>query len=170
MSSVKIRTFQKDEWASHRKLRLDSLAESPNAFGGSLEQALELPDTEWFSRLAKSDSDGINLPLLAESMGEGIGLAWGRIHLSDMDTVHVYQMWVNPNHRGQGIGRQLLKEILKWANSQNAKKVALAVSCVNSPAKNLYESEGFVDIGETEPLKAGSEIRAQLMQKCLDIR
>ena len=170
MSRANIRTLKDDEWAKYRKLRIDSLAESPDAFGGSLEQALKLSDTEWSSRLTRSDSEGVNFPLLAELMGDAIGLAWGRIHRTEKDTVHVYQMWVEPKHRGQGIGRLLLKEILEWANSQNAKKVALAVSCGNSPAKKLYESEGFIDIGETALLKEGSEIRAQLMQKDLDIQ
>jgi len=169
MDRIKIRTFQPNEWRKYRKLRLSSLAESPDAFGSSLEHEQKRTDTDWSSRLTLSDSEGINFPLLADLSEEAVGLAWGRIHKSDMNTAHVYQMWVEPDQRGQGIGGQLLKEILKWANSQNVKKVALAVACSNSPAKKLYLSEGFIDVGETEPLKPGSEIGAQLMQLDLEI-
>ena len=163
MHTVNIRTFKTAEWRKYRKLRLNSLTESPDAFGSWLDREQKFTDREWSSRFTLSDSTGINFPLPAEKNEDAVGLAWGRIHLPDKDTVHIYQMWVAPERRGEGTGRLLLNEIQAWAKSQNAKTVALAVACGNSPALELYSSTGFLAVSEIEPLRQGSDIRTQQM-------
>src|SRR5882724_11016768 len=93
----------------HRDLRLRALADSPDAFGSTLAQEGVRPDTDWAHRLASSADARVNLPLVAEMRGELVGLAWGRIDMSDPDVAALYQMWVAPTYRGRGVGRKLLE-------------------------------------------------------------
>lgn len=164
MDNTIIRTFNSNEWEKYRDLRLSSLDESPDAFGSTLEREQEFTNSDWRDRLTLSDEHGVNLPILAESDGVSVGLAWGRIHLSDKEFVHLYQMWVAPAKRGTGVGRLLLTQVISWAKYQNAKAVLLAVASGNSPATRLYSSIGFCPVGVVEPLRGGSEATVQPMR------
>ena len=55
---------------------------------------------------------------------------------------------VAPEYRGQGIGTQLIGEVLREAR-QRGLPVTLRVLKVN-PARRLYERLGFVKVAETE--------------------
>jgi GNAT superfamily N-acetyltransferase len=76
-------------------------------------------------------------------------------------------MWVAPIHRGQGAGRLLLEAIIAWASAAGVRRVVLSVTCGESPARGLYVRAGFTPIGEVEPLRSGSALLVQPMQKLL---
>ncbi|MFJ6566954.1 GNAT family N-acetyltransferase [Streptomyces sp. NPDC091292] len=46
--------------------------------------------------------------------------------------------------RGSGVGRALLRAVLDEARRQGARRITLRVLGHNTPARKLYESEGFV--------------------------
>ncbi|WSP70528.1 GNAT family N-acetyltransferase [Streptomyces sp. NBC_01236] len=46
--------------------------------------------------------------------------------------------------RGAGVGRALLRGVLEEARRQGARRITLRVLGHNTPARKLYESEGFV--------------------------
>jgi len=162
-----IRTLAADEWRLYRDLRLRALADSPDAFGSTLAQEAIRPDTDWAHRLASSADARVNLPLVAEVRGELVGLAWGRINMSDPDVAALYQMWVAPTYRGRGVGRKLLEMVIAWATAQNAASLDLGVTCGDSPARRLYERAGFAPLGEPGPLRPGSTLLAQHMRLAL---
>lgn len=56
-------------------------------------------------------------------------------------------MMIARGHRGQGIGRQLLRHALAWAKSAGCHKVVLEVWPHNDRAIGLYESAGFSQEG-----------------------
>ena len=64
------------------------------------------------------------------------------------DTIHLSTIYIRPEYQDQGIGTQLLKDLLAEA-SREGLPVTLRVLRVN-PAKRLYERLGFVVIRETE--------------------
>lgn len=51
-----------------------------------------------------------------------------------------------PEYQGKGLGRQLLRAALNFAQRKKYKKVALSVNIDNERAKELYFREGFVPI------------------------
>lgn len=51
-----------------------------------------------------------------------------------------------PAYQGKGLGRQLLRASLAFANSLNYKKTVLCVNGENERAKALYVQEGFVQV------------------------
>jgi hypothetical protein len=85
-----IRTLTSHEWGIYKNLRLRALADSPDAFGGTLAQEIDRSDTEWSNRLSSGAESRWDLPLVAELGKEPIGLAWGRIESCDLDVAHLY--------------------------------------------------------------------------------
>lgn len=164
--SPNVRRMTPDDWEIYRQLRLEALAESPDAFGRTWAEERERPDDEWIDRLASADENW-DLPLVAELDGEPGGLTWGRINRSDPRVANLYQMWVAPSHRGHGLGRLLLDTVVDWATGINAQYLELGVTLRDSPAMSLYKSAGFELAGEPEPLRAGSVLLGQPMRLIL---
>lgn len=163
MPNIQVRTFNQFEWSLYKSLRLSALKESPDAFGGTYEVARQHKDEFWQSRL-RDLSSRTDCPVLAQVDSEAAGLAWGKINPSDPETAHLFQMWVSPNFRGLGIGKELLHTVIAWGKSQCAKTIELDVTSGNSPARNLYSAVGFIAVGETEPLRPGSNLVSQKMK------
>ena len=63
------------------------------------------------------------------------------------DEVHVTNLAVHPAHRRQGIGRQILGELLRRYRGQGAVRAGLEVRLSNAEARQLYEAFGFKVVG-----------------------
>lgn len=63
------------------------------------------------------------------------------------DGIYMHGLFVDPNHQGKGVGRALFTEPLLAAKPGDT--VHLTVLKGNSRARQLYESEGFVAVGES---------------------
>jgi GNAT superfamily N-acetyltransferase len=162
-----IRTLTADEWRVYKDLRLRALADAPDAFGRTLAEEEGCLDAEWSRRLAAGADSRWNLPVVAQIRGEPIGLAWGRIEMSDPDVAALYQMWVAPSHRRVGAGHMLLEAVIAWAKARHASYLDLGVTCGESPARRLYERAGFKPMGEPQPLRPGSQLLGQPMRLVL---
>lgn len=127
---VTVRRFRADEWRAYRALRLRALADSPDAFGSTLEREAAFPDGDWRTRLADGASAPDALPLVALVDESPAGLAWAR--------------------------------------ESGLRALLLDVTAGNSAAVQLYRRLGFVDAGETQPMREGSALRSQPMQLALD--
>ena len=57
-------------------------------------------------------------------------------------------MGIVRDHRSSGIGRTLLRAIMETARSNQVECLSLSVDPGNY-ARHLYESEGFVKVGES---------------------
>jgi GNAT superfamily N-acetyltransferase len=162
-----IRRLRPDEWPLYREIRLRSLADSPDAFGGTLANEQARPDATWQERLDRGARSPVDLPLLAEAEGQAVGLAWGKIEPASPELANLYQMWVAPAHRGLGIGAGLLGEVIAWARQAGARELQLGVTCGDTPAVRLYRKAGFEPYGAPEPLRPGSDLLAQYMRLAL---
>jgi len=73
---------------------------------------------------------------------------------------HVLNICIAPDYRGQGLGRHLLRRLLDIARWNGAERIFLEVRPSNPPAKTLYMSMGFAEIGKRPryyPAKNGRE-------------
>jgi ribosomal protein S18 acetylase RimI-like enzyme len=72
----------------------------------------------------------------------------------------IWGVYVAKEHRGKGLGRTLLEELIRQLRSNpGLEQVALGVSVGNISAKRLYESLGFETYGrETHALKIGASL------------
>jgi mycothiol synthase len=128
--------------------------------GGWSEDDLKVRlNEEWF------DDKGF---FLAEDRGELIGFCWTKIHGAhthshaggDDDHGHkalgeIYVLAVNPDYKGQGVGRDLTITGLNYLKYQGLDNVMLYVGVENKPAVNLYKSLGFNEFGSDFMYRAG---------------
>ncbi len=69
------------------------------------------------------------------------------------DRFHVWGMWVTPEVRGQGVGRELLANLLAWAGDvAPSAEVVLGVHPGHVAAVRLYRRCGLVATGRVDPL------------------
>ena len=62
------------------------------------------------------------------------------------DLVGLFEVVSNPDLRGLGFGRRVLRNALLWGRKQGARQAWLQVVSDNVAANSLYESEGFKEI------------------------
>ena len=73
---------------------------------------------------------------------EGIALIYNRYSTWKGKIIHLEDLIVNEKHRGLGIGTALLDEVVKYADSINAKRINWEVIDWNDSAITFYESKG----------------------------
>ena len=98
-----------------------------------------------FKQLIKNDTDNHkNLFLIAEVNGEIVGFSRCEgNHLKRTAHKVEFGVGVLKEYWGFGIGKNLLKESIKWADSNEIKKITLAVLETNVKAIELYRKNGF---------------------------
>ena len=61
-------------------------------------------------------------------------------------TVEIKRMFVEKNHRGNGISKLVLKELENWADENGFQYAVLETSTHFTVAKNLYQRAGYIII------------------------
>ena len=54
---------------------------------------------------------------------------------------------VHPDHRGRGIGEELVKQLIDYLMTHEVSCLTLEVRPSNTPARQLYGKMGFVEVG-----------------------
>ncbi len=72
------------------------------------------------------------------------------VFINAVEECHLLNLCVNPILQGRGLGRKLLSNVLGNAKDYNARCVFLEVRASNQHAVELYESEGFNEVGLRE--------------------
>lgn len=63
------------------------------------------------------------------------------------DEAHVTNLVVAPDHRGNGLGRRLVRALMKAAVERGAQHLTLEVRTSNLPARSLYADLGLAPVG-----------------------
>lgn len=145
---VTIRPLTAADVGAYRELRLLALGTSPTAFGSSLEEEAALPLTAFAARL--DGSTGLQL-FGACSGDELVGMVGvGRLAaLKERHRAELRSMFVRPEARGAGVGRQLLVHALAVVERlDGVRQVTLTVTAGNAAARRLYEAHGFTPYGQ----------------------
>ena len=74
----------------------------------------------------------------------GMPVSCGAFKAFDQQTVEIKRMYTLPEHRGQGIAGQLLKELEKWAGELQHRRCVLETGLQQPEAIRLYEHSGYV--------------------------
>lgn len=126
-------------------LTLDAAAWDP---GTGFPSVQERPRTSFF---ADAEPAGT---LVAERDGRILGYLSSAPPTALPENAHVAAisgLAVDPRHRGEGVGRQLLSECVRRARHRGATKVSLRVLATNEAAMRVYRAAGF----EVEGVLAG---------------
>ena len=134
------------DWQRFRAVRLDALAESPEAFGSQFDEVAARPQSSWTAQL-------VSLPTWVIPGGT---LDIGVVRV-DPKVPELLSLWVAPEGRGQGLGKQLILQVRDWAVQQGHGRLELCVKRENLPAVRLYRALGFEDAGPEE-----DEVRMRL--------
>ena len=139
---IEIRRLGSADAAVYRELRLAALRNSPEAFGSTFERESAEP-LEWFrARLENGQVFGAFRAL------ELFGIA-GFVRREDEKEKHtglLVGMYVRPDARNAGIGRQLIEAVIDYAR-QHVELLQLTVVKDNHRARQLYARLGFVEYG-----------------------
>jgi mycothiol synthase len=152
ISKYPIRTFISDfDNQAFLSLNNKVFANYPDQGGWSEDDLKVRLNESWF------DEKGF---FVAEDKSELIGFCWTKIHGAhthshsgeDEDHGHealgeIYVLAVNPDYKGQGVGRDLTITGLNYLKYQGLNNVMLYVGVENKPAFNLYKSLGFNEFG-----------------------
>jgi predicted GNAT family acetyltransferase len=142
-----LRRLGPDDWEDFRGIRLRSLADSPDAFGSTLEREQAFTEDDWRRRLTG--------PVYV--VDDPHPVAIGGV-FDDAGTPHVWGMWTEPAHRGRGHARAILDVLIPPGTTAE-----LDVNITNGGARAVYERYGFVGTGRLDPLRPGSEQRIERM-------
>ena len=151
MNDISTREATPDDWEVWRTLRLRSLVQDPDAFGSTHDHEAGFDRPTWQSRLSEEGGPAVIGYAGQNSVGLGAGWLYEPGHLM------VVAMWTEPSWRGHGVGQKVLDHVVGWARERQLRTV-LWVADSNPGARQLYERYGFRADGETEPLRAGSEL------------
>ncbi len=162
---MEIRPIRPDEWRDLREVRLQALADAPDAFGSTLAQESADPDEVWQGRADRPDGTTI---VAVDAAGRFVGLASGGPAEGFPDSAGVYGMWVDPAARGQRIGERLIGAIVPWARAQGYGRIGLGVTIGNDAAVALYERLGFRDTGIRFPLREGTDLTIRVLAISVD--
>ncbi|SHL26995.1 GNAT family N-acetyltransferase [Flavobacterium saccharophilum] len=87
-----------------------------------------------------------NLYLIAENENEGVGF----ISFHTQNLLHhngrvgeIQEFFINQNHRGKGVGRQLIEKIMQYAEEHNLKSIEVTTNKRRVENVMIYENLGF---------------------------
>lgn len=142
---MEIKLLHKDQAVLYREIRLQGLATNPEAFSASLEEETEFPIERFENRLSGNNTFTFG----AMEDNELVGVVTLMLEQSNK-TKHrgnIFGMYVLPNRRDKGIGKELLKAAIAKAKENAIEQIYLTVMSSNHPAKKLYQSLGFETYG-----------------------
>jgi (aminoalkyl)phosphonate N-acetyltransferase len=107
----------------------------------------EILDFEVFKEIFEENiSNKKNVYLIAENETEGVGF----ISFHTQNLLHhcglvgeIQEFFIHQNYRGKGIGRQLINEILQYADRNNLKSIEVTTNKRRVENVLIYENLGF---------------------------
>lgn len=147
--TLNIRQLQLSELEQYLEHRLQALKDAPQSFGRSYEDEKQRSVEERILELRSRLSE-YNVIFVAEDDGEFLG-STGILRMGGRKIRHIAFIWgvyVRPETRGKGIGRQLLERALEQARQwDGVQQVKLTVVTNNQAALTLYKNLGFKQWG-----------------------
>jgi GNAT superfamily N-acetyltransferase len=144
--NLKVELVGTDQWQRLRSIRLRSLKDSPDAFGGTYEVEANMTQSEWEAKFTSLDflivsTDQIDIALMSVEVlvGDHGATCW------------IGGCWSDPKYRGQGALRALFHFLDEQADIKGWTRQGLGVWTDNNGAIEAYKAIGFGEAGEKQP-------------------
>lgn len=141
-STLSIRRCGPEDWADLRAIRLEALADTPDAYGSTYDESVLWSDAKW------KNAATTWLYYLAERDGRVVGMVSGGLNEAHPGTRWLYGMYVTPSERGSGTAATLVRTIGEWAKSDGVAEIYLCVTTSVLRARAFYAKQGFRETGE----------------------
>ena len=87
---------------------------------------------------------------LAEDAGDALGFCSARIDVAppihdEVERAQITDLWVTPDCRRSGVGRQLVEGALRWVEGQGVARVEVRVATGNAEGQAFWRALGFGD-------------------------
>jgi ribosomal protein S18 acetylase RimI-like enzyme len=162
---IEIRRLTSADAAAYRDTRLAGLRDSPEAFGSTFVRENAQPLAWFCDRLRNSQVFG------AFRSTDLLGVAGFVIREGEKERHKglLVGMYVRPDSRNAGVGRQLVEAVIDRARDQ-VEVIQLSVVSGNERARRLYASLGFVEYGvEKNSLKQDGRYYDEILM-ALDLK
>lgn len=156
-----VRRTRGADWALLRAIRLEALADTPDAFSTTFEEASAYQERRWRSMADEPSS------FLAEVGGEVVGMVRGGRNDQHPGTHWLYGMYVTPSQRGGAAARALVDAVASWALAEGATELYLHVGAGVARARAFYEKTGFTPTGERFAVRGDRSLELRTMVKSL---
>ena len=154
MTEFSIRTAQ-DNLAEREYI--DNL--NYDSFRVAFQLQEDISDEEAYRRYRKiEDEDPIDpfsnghIVFIAINDGNNAGLIWlakrEPFYVFKEPLVWIYNINIEPLHRGRGLSKKLLRLAEKWTLENNYKQIGLHVIEPNKIARKLYETQGYRQVAQ----------------------
>jgi ribosomal protein S18 acetylase RimI-like enzyme len=148
--AVEVRAVAVEQWAAMRAVRLAALTESPRLFGSTTAAEERLDETEWRRRTQRA--------AMAWVGAEPVGIvAW--VWTQEPTQADLVSMWVDPAHRGRGIGSALARWVIAEVAGTHRAALELDVVADNVVAVELYRRLGFDETATMPGVRRGDVLR-----------
>ena len=161
--ALAVRRIEATDWPTLRSLRLAALADSPQAFGQRLSEALQQAAEDWQAIARASSAGDRRTWFLAWDEGEPIGMVQAR-RRPPADCM-LFSMWVAPSARRGGTGRALVDEVARWGAAWGASRIVLWVVAGNQPALDFYRRLGFEQLIDGPDVESGADYDALALER-----
>jgi RimJ/RimL family protein N-acetyltransferase len=140
---MEFRRLTQEDAEAFRQVRLRGLKESPEAFSADYELSAKLPSEHFATRL-KNEIDAFVIGAFVAGQLVGIGGFYRDDGPKLRHKGTIWGVYVLPEHRGGGLGRKLIGEIIAdAAKVPDIQQINITVTAANERAKQLYCSMGF---------------------------
>lgn len=156
------RQFRRREWiVTYERTTASSPPAPPSPATIRTAHYKDLPtllalDTQIFADIWHKSVEDFNQALInadtflvAEIDNRIVGYAWCELHRRH---AHLTRLAVHPERQGEGIGAQLLHQVIITMLAKNVDQITLNTQESNTRSRTLYKRFGFVDVGQRMPL------------------
>lgn len=157
-----IRRCTFDDWQALRTIRLEALADTPDAYGSTYDESVRYSDAQWI------DAATNRLYFLAARDGDVVGMVSGGLNDAHPGTRWLYGMYVTPSERGTGTAVQLVDAVSDWAKGEGAQEIFLHVTTTVPRARAFYDKIGFRPSGESFAMQRDSSLTLITMVRAID--
>ena len=147
---MNIRHLEPSDADAFQTLRLQALRECPTEFLASCEDECNTSSATIAGRIAPTSDERTFGAFTENSLVGVVGVKREQAR-KFAHKGYLWGMYVVPEHRNRGVGRQLVLQALAFAESvPGLRQVNLFVTATNKAAITLYESVGFLPYGINE--------------------
>jgi ribosomal protein S18 acetylase RimI-like enzyme len=136
-----------------RDLRLEMLADTPEAYVETLENARAADEAEWRFRARRASSVG-NVGVVAVDRGADLFVGTMSAYAdADRGRTWLVAVYVAPDYRGRehGVADAMLDAVERWATERGDAELSLEVHEDNARAQAFYRRRGYRFTGGSRP-------------------